>query len=112
LLELLGPPLAHRVEGVKPVAGGRLPPQTAQQPGDDEVLLGFGKSLQGRARPAPWGEAFVLEHQTEVGPVGGVGGGGGLELAGGEPEFHGESEGVDQFAGLGSEQVGADDLLG
>lgn len=30
-----------------------MPPQTAQQPGDDEVLLGFGKSLQGRARPAP-----------------------------------------------------------
>jgi len=41
------------VEGVKSVAGGRLPPQRAQQPGDDEVLLGFGNSLQGGARPAP-----------------------------------------------------------
>ena len=35
------------------MSGGRLPPQTAQQPGDDGVLLGFGKSLQGGARPAP-----------------------------------------------------------
>ena len=62
-LELAGPAIAHRVKRGEPDVGRhRHRPEAAQDVGHDHVLLGFGQTGEGLARPA----AF---EQQRLGPV-------------------------------------------
>jgi hypothetical protein len=65
-----------------------------------------------RARHLDGWAARDLQHGAEVGADRRVGGGHGLELAGGEVELHGQRADVDELAVLGAEHVGPDEAVG